>query len=171
MDGISVIIWVGLGFVFLVLLPIYFASAHGVRNFKVDYNKTLEELLKEAKFDKISEQINSDNFPMPEHKIGRTEILEGKLFFGSTEEEILKKMKPNAWRPAEFYENFAYCTKFKSKQEYNTIVLISKFEKLGEKFVIFDGSICKRFLCVENFYNSTDTYDTYFCALGVRPNP
>jgi len=168
MDVMSVSIWVGLGFGFLVLLPIYFASAYGVKNFVVKYDKSLEDLLSDAKFDKISEQINSDNFPMSEYKIGRTERLEGKLFSGNTEEEILKKMKPDSWRPADFYENLAYCTEFKSKQEYSTIILISELDKIGSKFVVFDGSVCKRFLCVENLNKSGNRI---YYALGVRPNP
>ncbi len=162
--------WFFIASIFLSFVIIGIVVSYGVKNFSVDYSKTLEEMIKaDNNFDKFSPSINSDNFPIPDHKKGRIEKLEGKLFYGPTLEEISKQMTPNSWRVATIYETMGYCCRYKSKQEYVTISVVLDKNSFGYPGVIhFGGSICKRQVYIGQI-SQADSKN--ICVLGIRPNP
>ncbi|MEI7452490.1 MAG: hypothetical protein WCK37_04815 [Candidatus Falkowbacteria bacterium] len=170
MDSLSIIIWVGVSSL-VILAFIYFSRFSGVKKFVVDYTKTVEEIIVgDCSLEKVSPEINSKVFPMPQDKIGQTETLNGKIFSGKNLKELEKKIIEASYEVAGFYETLAFCTQHKSQQEFQTILAIASDDQIAccrvnYSMAHFGCSICKRqiYLAPVNDYE-----DGCFYALGVK---
>ena len=122
----------------------YFWAVHLIEDGRypitVDYSKTLEEMIIEGKYDRVTSDINCVNFPMPSDKSGSEKLEAVILHFDKIVriEDVLKILNRRNLRPGTLPELLAFGTKHPEEQRKYQIFAVGSFwsDSVGDRFIV-----------------------------------
>ena len=140
-------------------------------DFTVDYTRTVAEMVQAGKYDRSSNIITSEHYPIPKNKVGKKENIFAKMFcynrFMSSKDAI-REMKKEGFRPATAHEAMAFSEKNPDLQRQYPIIALGSIwrDNYSHNILFLDGNICERKLIFGDWGGGK--WAGYCRFLGVR---